>query len=75
MTSKESVDPPHIPVSLLWQYTKDTIGLVDTEIDHLSACEQCIGLLDLCRACATLEQFEDIMESQSGTDGADGLKH
>ena len=66
MATKESVGPPHIPVSLLWQYTKDTIALFDSEIDHLNDCEHCADLLGLWRACTSLEHVERIIGMESG---------
>jgi hypothetical protein len=66
MATKESIGPPHIPVSLLWQYTKDTIALFDSEIDHLNGCEHCAELLGLCCACTSLEHVERIIGFESG---------
>ena len=46
----------HLPLSLLWQYSqnRDT-QLFSAQMDHLTLCEDCIGILWICRSSNSIQ--------------------
>ena len=46
----------HLPFSLLWQYSQDRdTHLFSAQMDHLTLCEDCIGILWICRTSNSLQ--------------------
>jgi hypothetical protein len=49
----------HLPLSLLWQHSqgRDT-HLFSGQLDHLTFCEDCIGILWICRTSNSLQDAQ-----------------
>jgi hypothetical protein len=46
----------HVPFSLLWQYSQNhDMRLFSAQLDHLTLCEECIGILWICRTSSSLQ--------------------
>ena len=46
----------HLPLSLLWQYSQNRDAhLFTAQMDHLTLCEDCIGILWICRSSNSIQ--------------------
>ena len=52
-------DSPHIPMSQLWEYSRHPSALEWTQLEHLASCEDCIGILWVCRTSESVQQVKD----------------
>jgi hypothetical protein len=68
-TVEEAVATPkdsrkHIPLGLLWRYSRDIGSLTPTYMDHIQACEDCMGILGICRTGRSIEEVKRIAEEE-----------
>ena len=48
----------HIPISLLWEYSRDPKALDWTHMEHLVSCENCVGILWLSYTSETVTDLK-----------------
>jgi hypothetical protein len=49
----------HIQISQLWEYSRDPGTLESRQLEHLCCCEDCMGILWLCRAFERFQQVKN----------------
>ena len=52
-------DARHVPISELWEFSRDPRALEAVHIQHLLFCETCMGILWICRASDSSQQVND----------------
>jgi hypothetical protein len=60
-------DSPHIPISQLWEYSRDPSALEWTQREHLASCEDCIGILWVCRSSESVQQVKNSLGKHGST--------
>ena len=55
----------HIPVRVLWEFTKGMKQLNEVERLHLAGCETCVGVLGICRSAQSLKHAESLVEEET----------
>jgi hypothetical protein len=60
----------HVRFSLLWEYSQNSdTRLFSAQLDHLTLCEECIGILWICRSSNSLADAKGLCK-QHGISGA-----
>jgi hypothetical protein len=50
-------DPPkHIPLAILWKYSRESATLAEDHFEHLQDCQDCVAITFLCRKSDSLEE-------------------
>ena len=50
--------PVHIPVSVLWEYSKGHRALESEHLHHLASCQDCVAVLWLGRSSDSIEHLK-----------------
>jgi hypothetical protein len=56
-------DERHIALARLWEYSRDpdSPAILFEEQNHLTTCQDCIGILWLCRGSASVDEVRKIL--------------
>jgi hypothetical protein len=54
-------DSLHIQLPVLWEFSKNLRTLASSDEQHLLVCENCIGVLGICRGAKTIEHAKEIL--------------
>ena len=65
MTSNQ--DSSHVPISQLWAYSRDPNVPESIRLGHLSACDDCMDILWVCRSSESVQQVKDRLEKHGIT--------
>ncbi len=60
-------DGAHIQIARLWEYSKDPTTLESQLVQHLAYCEDCMGILWLCRSSESFQQAKDTLREHGIT--------
>jgi len=55
----------HVPLDVLWQYTRKKLKLTEEQSTHAIHCKQCIYILNLCTVCATLDDLKEAVRLET----------
>ena len=53
-----------MPLAVLWDHAHDQTALTATQLNHLRQCEDCVGILWLCRGGNSSSEVEHMIKEQ-----------
>jgi hypothetical protein len=71
MVPMRPANPVHVPILLLWEFSKGKTGLGRDQKAHLQDCPECIRVLGLCSSSMAMAQVERIVEEGGCRDSLD----
>jgi hypothetical protein len=60
----EQQEGQHLSLQKLWNHAHDLTGLPPEQLQHLGRCEDCVGILWLCRSGRSFADVARIMKRQ-----------
>jgi hypothetical protein len=53
----------HVATESLWNYSKKQTGLSRTDFEHLTACDSCVGILNVCTLNVSLATVKHVVSA------------
>ena len=66
------MDWPHVQILQLWEYSRRPSAFESVHLEHLVSCEDCVGILWMCRTSNSFQQVKDRLKKY-GITGDDPL--
>jgi len=61
----------HLPISALWEYSRNSASLEPKQTEHLETCDFCVSILGLSRICRSLPDLRNKLREHGIFDDAE----